>query len=131
MGRTAALDRLRVEAAEVADARRRHAASQLSCLAGSADKRQVRLECGAVVGFRVAAGVAVVAGDPLAPDDLVGRAVEEFVSTCRAARLPVCFMQTRPSLRPAYRDAGLRVYAFGEEAMIDVRGFTPDSPRRA
>ncbi|HZS13379.1 MAG TPA: DUF2156 domain-containing protein [Candidatus Dormibacteraeota bacterium] len=131
MGRTAALELLRADAAEVEAARRRHAASQLSCLAGSRDKQQLRLHCGAVVGFRVAAGVVVAAGDPLVAPELQRRAVDEFVAICRTARLPVCFMQTHPSLRPAYRAAGLRVYAFGEEAVVDLESFCPSSPRRA
>jgi phosphatidylglycerol lysyltransferase len=122
---------LRVDAAAVERARLLHGATQMSCLVGTRDKRQVRLAGGGVVGFRVAAGVAVVAGDPLAPPPLRAAAVREFVALCGAMRRQPCFVQTSPALRGAYRAAGLRVFGFGAEALVDLPAFTLDVPSRA
>lgn len=120
-----------LDAAAVEEARLLHGASQMSCLAGTRDKRQVRLDGGAVVGFRPAARLAVVAGDPLAPESSRGEAVHEFVALCRAMRRRPCFLQTCPSMRAAYRAAGLRVLPFGAEAVVDLRCFSLDTPARA
>ena len=131
MGRVALEEAPAAEIDAVEVARLRHAVGQLSCLAASYDKHHAHLRNGAVVAYRVAAGVCVVAGDPLASDADAPRAIAEFTAACRAQRRAVCFMQTRPSLRGAYRDAGLRVLGFGEEPMVDLPGFDLAAPRRA
>ena len=112
-------------------ARLRHARTQMSCLASAPDKAHLRLDSGAVVAYRVAAGVAVVAGDPLVDAALQPPAIRDFVSLCRRLRWSPCFLQTVPELRQAYRSAGMRVLKFGEEALVDLSTFDLDSPRRA
>ena len=117
--------------ADADQARCRHARTQMSSLASGPDKAHVRLDSGAVVAYRVAAGVAVVAGDPLVDAELQPSAIREFVGLCRRTRCSPCFLQTVPELRHAYRSAGMRVLKFGEEALLDLTTFDLDTPRRA
>jgi lysylphosphatidylglycerol synthetase-like protein (DUF2156 family) len=79
----------------------------------------------------VAARVAVVAGDPLGRPAEIPRAVDEFVALCRRQGWTPCFYQTTPAIRDAYRRAGMRVMTFGEEAVVDLEGFSLEGRRRA
>ena len=115
----------------VEEAQRAHGRCHISAFAAGPDKRLVELDCGAVVGLRIASGVAVTAGDPLAGPALSTRAVAEFVELCRHQRWAPCLYQTSPALRAAYRAAGLRLVKFGEEAVVDLDGFTLACPERA
>jgi lysylphosphatidylglycerol synthetase-like protein (DUF2156 family) len=108
-----------------------HGRSHVSCFSASGDKQVVMLPSGAMVGFRVAARVAVVAGDPLGRPDEIARAVEEFVALCGRQGWAPCFFQTTPAARDAYRRANLRVTTFGEEAVVDLEGFSLDGRRHA
>jgi len=108
-----------------------HGRSHISCFTSAGDKRTVVLPGGALVAFRVAARVAVVAGDPLVLADQVPRAVEEFVALCRQNGWVPCFYQTAPAMREAYRRAHFRVATFGEEAVVDLAQFSLDGRRRA
>jgi phosphatidylglycerol lysyltransferase len=111
-------------------ARSTHGRSHISCFVATADKRAVELGRGAVVAFRTIARVAVCAGDPLAPPELQAEAIADFVATCDRRGWEPCFYQTAPELRDAYREAGLRLLKFGEEALVDLPSFTLAVPER-
>lgn len=117
--------------AVAARARRDLGQTHISCFGTTPDKRALQLSCGAVVGFRVSARVAICAGDPLAPPAVQPRAIEEFVDVCERRGWDPCFYQTVPALRPAYQAAGLRLVKFGEEAVVDLPSFTLGVPARA
>ncbi len=117
--------------ADAAQARRDLGRTHISCFGTAPDKRTLRLGCGAVVGFRVSARVAISAGDPLAPPAVQPRAIEEFVEVCARRGWDPCFYQTVPALRGAYQAAGLRLVKFGEEAVVDLPSFTLGVPVRA
>jgi phosphatidylglycerol lysyltransferase len=113
------------------DAQRAHGRTHISSFAAGPDKQVVELDCGALVGLRVVARVAVTAGDPLADAQLQPRAIAEFVTLCERQGWDPCFYQTSPALRAAYRAAGLRLVKFGEEAIVDLTGYTLGVPQRA
>ncbi|HEY0409408.1 MAG TPA: phosphatidylglycerol lysyltransferase domain-containing protein, partial [Candidatus Dormibacteraeota bacterium] len=115
----------------VEDAQRAHGLTHISSFAAGPDKQVVELDCGALVGLRVAAGVAVTAGDPLADAQGQPRAIAEFVTLCERQGWDPCFYQTSPALRADYRAAGLRLVKFGEEAIVDLSDYTLVVPQRA
>jgi phosphatidylglycerol lysyltransferase len=108
-----------------------HGHTHISAFAAGGDKRMVELPGGAVVGVRVANRVAIAAGDPLVDAEHQSGAVAEFLALCRKRRWRPCFYQSAPQLREVYRKAGLRVVKFGEEAIVDLAGFTLAVPQRA
>ncbi len=115
----------------VEDAQRAHGVSHISAFAAGPDKQVVELDCGALVGLRVAARVAVTAGDPLVEPARQERAVLEFLALCERQGWDPCFYQSSPALRATYRAAGLRLVKFGEEAIVELAGFTLACPERA
>jgi lysylphosphatidylglycerol synthetase-like protein (DUF2156 family) len=112
-------------------ARLRYGRTHISSFASSADKRAIELPSGSVVATRVWLGVAVTAGDPLAGPEQQATAIDEFVAVCAAHGWYPCFYQTDPRLRSSYLAAGLRVAKFGEEATVDLDGFSLATPARA
>jgi lysylphosphatidylglycerol synthetase-like protein (DUF2156 family) len=120
-----------VSRAELDRARAAHGRTHISCFVATADKRAVELPGGAVAAFRMAARVAVFAGDPLAPPERQPGAIADLVEACGRRGWEPCFYQAAPDLRDAYRAAGLRVVKFGEEAIVDLPGFTLAVPERA
>ena len=80
----------------------------------SADRRSV-------ISFGVSNGVAVVLGDPTAPDVQSSRAIiESFLDFCNANAWHVAFHQVPPRLLPLYADLGLGYLKLGEEAIVDL-----------
>jgi phosphatidylglycerol lysyltransferase len=120
-----------VSHAELERARAAHGRTHMSCFVGTRDKRAVELPGGAVTAFRMAHRVAVCAGDPLAPPDRQPAAITDVVEACARRGWEPCFYQSAPELRAAYRAAGLRLLKFGEEAVVDLPGFTLGVPERA
>jgi lysylphosphatidylglycerol synthetase-like protein (DUF2156 family) len=112
-------------------ARSAHGRTHISCFAGTADKRAAELPGGAVTAFRTLARVALCVGDPLAAAEAQPAAIAEFAAICARRGWEPCFYQTAPELRDAYRAAGMRLLKFGEEAVVDLAGFTLAVPERA
>lgn len=115
----------------VEEAQRAHGRTHISAFVAAPDKRVVQLDCGALVGLRVAARVAVTAGDPLVEEAQQPRAVAEFLALCERQGWDPCFYQSSPALRATYRAAGLQLVKFGEEAIVDLADFTLACPQRA
>jgi phosphatidylglycerol lysyltransferase len=119
------------DAARLERARLAGGHTHISSFAAGDDKRAVALPCGAVVAFRVAFGVAVSAGDPLAVRETRDQAISEFGRLCRDQGWRPCYFQTAPEHRATYRAQGMRLVKFGEEAVLDLDGFTLAVPARA
>ena len=115
---------------EIEAARLRHGRSHISCFASDGQKRSFLVGDGAV-GYQVKAGAAVALGDPLTSREHRGEAISAFLRLCATRGWAPCFYQADASDRDAYRDAGLRVVKFGEEAVVNVAEFDLGSPLRA
>jgi lysylphosphatidylglycerol synthetase-like protein (DUF2156 family) len=120
-----------VRRADVHRAQRIHGRTHISAFAAGDEKRVVELQCGALVSLRVAARVAVTAGDPLIDVERQPRAIGEFLALCGRQGWDPCVYQSAPELRGVYRAAGLRVVKFCEEAIVDLTSFGLDGSRRA
>jgi lysylphosphatidylglycerol synthetase-like protein (DUF2156 family) len=116
--------------AELNMARRVFAVSHMQ--AASDDQgRVLKLPSGATVAFSDSLLVSVAKGDPLGPRYAQDRAIQEFVDFCRERGRVPCVFQATPQLANAYRDAGMSLIKFGEEAIVDIDSFDIRSPRRA
>ncbi|MGP8160280.1 MAG: bifunctional lysylphosphatidylglycerol flippase/synthetase MprF [Candidatus Dormibacteria bacterium] len=117
-------------AGEIERLRLLHGRTHISCFAGEGGKSGLQVG-GGVVGYQVRWGVAVAVGDPLTAPGLRKMAVRAFLNLCSGRRWVPCFFQTDATLRQSYRDAGFRVFKFGEEAIVEVSTFDLTSPARA
>ncbi len=77
-----------------------------------------------VVAYRVCAGVALAAGDPICAPSRRTKVVAEFVDYCRRLGWGPALYQVLASDVDAYRGMGMRAVKIGEEAVIDVPHFS-------
>jgi len=77
-----------------------------------------------LVAYRVVGGVAVVSGDPLGPPEALDDLVAAFIEYARVRGWRICILgASEPSLA-RYRRHGLRCLYHGDEAVVDVAGFS-------
>jgi phosphatidylglycerol lysyltransferase len=77
-----------------------------------------------VISYVLEGSTAVVAGDPIGPEDELDSAIKEFVNFCSEQDWTIVFWQTRDKLLDLYRQAGLHHLKIGEDAIIDVQNFS-------
>ena len=77
-----------------------------------------------LVSYRLAHGVAVVCGDPIAAAGDVGALACEFVAFCARQDWQVCFYEVQPRHLPDYAPLDLMPVKIGEDAWIDLTTFT-------
>jgi len=78
----------------------------------------------AFVAYRVEAGVLLIAGDPVGPAQAVPGLLAQLASFAEAHGLKLGCVGASEPLVTAARSAGLRAFYIGDEAIIDVRGFS-------
>jgi phosphatidylglycerol lysyltransferase len=77
-----------------------------------------------VISYVLEGSTAVVAGDPIGPEDDLDCAIKEFVNFCSEQDWTIVFWQTRDKLLDLYRQAGLHHLKIGEDAIINVQNFS-------
>ena len=77
-----------------------------------------------VVGYVLEGNVAVVAGDPIGPEEEMLSTTEQFLSFCQQQDWMPVFWQVRDELAAHYRQVGLHLLKIGEDAVIDAQRFT-------
>jgi len=77
-----------------------------------------------VVGYVLEGNVAVVAGDPVGPEEEMLSAIQEFVAFCQEQDWKVVFWQIRDVVVDLYHKAGLHVLKIGEDAIISTGTFS-------
>lgn len=70
-----------------------------------------------------------VLGDPLGPKELISPAIAEFQQYADRYALSVVFYQVGPEYLSIYHDNGYRFFKLGEEALVDLAGFTLSGKR--
>lgn len=78
----------------------------------------------AFLGYRVANGVMLVAGDPVGAHGQLQGLVSETCAFADSRGLRVAALGASPSLVTVYRQAGFRSLYLGDEAIVDTRSFT-------
>ena len=78
----------------------------------------------AVISYVLEGNVAVVAGDPIGPEEEMLTAIQEFMAYCQEQDWTVVFWQVRDATLDLYRTAGLHTLKIGEDAIVNTRAFT-------
>ncbi|GHO88978.1 hypothetical protein KSZ_69840 [Dictyobacter formicarum] len=77
-----------------------------------------------VISYVLQGSTAVVAGDPIGPEDEMAEVINQFVAFCNEQDWSIVFWQIRDQIAALYRSAGFRLLKIGEDAVIDAQKFT-------
>jgi len=77
-----------------------------------------------VISYVLVGNVAVIAGDPIGPEEEMLPVIEQFMAFCHEQDWTVVFWQVRDSLVDLYRTTGLHLLKIGEDAIIPTHTFT-------
>lgn len=80
----------------------------------------------AFISYAVGGNMALVLGDPVGAEEEIEAIVREFVEFCRDNGWGVAFHQTLPDFLPLYRKARLKKLKIGDDAIVELNGFTLD-----
>jgi lysyl-tRNA synthetase, class II len=78
----------------------------------------------AFLGYGVANGVMLIAGDPIGPADALPGLVGEACRFAEVRGLHMAALGASEELLPVYRRAGLRAMYLGDEAIVDTASFS-------
>lgn len=110
----------------------RHGTSSAAPLLALPDNSRLPLCQGrALAGLAVRNGVAVSLGLPVAPHDLEQQALVEFVEQCEVSGWTPALLALDERQRGVAAAAGFSAQKIGEEALLDVPGFSTAGKRRA
>ena len=85
----------------------------------SADRR-------AFLGYRVEAGVLLVSGDPVGPDDAIPGLLHELSVFAETRGLRIAAIGAGERLRPLWKQLGLHSLYLGDEAVVETGSFSLD-----
>ncbi|HTI14486.1 MAG TPA: phosphatidylglycerol lysyltransferase domain-containing protein [Dictyobacter sp.] len=77
-----------------------------------------------VISYVLQGSTAVVAGDPIGPENALHDAIQQFVSFCQEQDWTIVFWQVRKEIACIYRSMGLRLLKIGEDAIVNPQTFT-------
>ena len=78
----------------------------------------------ALIAYTFVARQALVSGDPIGEASSIPLVIDEFLTMCRERAWGVSFLAVREADRDLYVSRGLHTVYLGDEAVIDVRGFS-------
>ncbi len=78
----------------------------------------------AFLGYRVEAGVLLVSGDPVGPEEAMPDLLRELSLFAEARGLHIAALGVGERLLPLWRQLGLRSLYLGDEAVVDTRTFS-------
>ena len=82
------------------------------------------------LAYDVAAGAAVILGDPVGRDDEIRSLVRAFGSLCHRNDWSMVLYQTLPRYLPIYEQLGLKRMKIGDDAIVDLRTFSLEGAAR-
>ena len=74
-----------------------------------------------VISYVLEGSTAVVAGDPIGPENEMDLILKQFMAFCTEQDWTIVLWQVRDKFVPLYRAAGLHLFKIGEDAVIDVQ----------
>lgn len=77
-----------------------------------------------VIAYRVVEGMALMSGDPVGPHQLIGPALDAFVTFVHHHGWQLGVLGASAGLRDLCRSRGFRVIQHGDEAVVDVASFS-------
>jgi lysyl-tRNA synthetase class 2 len=104
---------------------RAHGTDTLSFFKLRADKQLLfSSDRSAFVGYRIEAGVLLLSGDPVGPDEALPELLADVRSFAQARGLKLGGVGASERLRPTYAQLGLRTMYLGDEAIVDLERFS-------
>jgi lysyl-tRNA synthetase, class II len=79
-----------------------------------------------LIAYHVVRGIALISGDPVGPAQEAGAALDAFLSYARPRGWRVAILGASGRFLGLYRERGLHPVYHGDEAVIDVAGFSLD-----
>jgi phosphatidylglycerol lysyltransferase len=99
--------------------------NSISYFALDSDKTYFFSQSGkSVISYVLEGSTAVVAGDPIGPEDEMASILQQFIMFCNEQDWTIVLWQIRDQFKPLYQAAGLHILKIGEDAVIDVQNFT-------
>jgi len=113
-----------------ADLVRAHGTDTLSFFKLRADQHYFfSADRSAFVGYRVENGVLLLSGDPVGPAPALSGLLLDLREFAASRGLKLGAVGASERLRPLYEELGLRTMYLGDEAIIDLRGFSLEGRR--
>jgi phosphatidylglycerol lysyltransferase len=104
---------------------RTYGTNSISYFALGEDKTYFFSESGkSVISYVLQGSTAVVAGDPIGPQDEMDTVIKQFVAFCNEQDWTIVFWQVRDEIAELYRAAGFRLLKIGEDAVVNLQSFT-------
>ncbi len=102
-----------------------HGTNSISYFALGDDKSYFFSDSGnVVISYVLRGSTAVVAGDPIGPEDEIFETIKQFVRFCSEQDWTIVFWQVRGTTAEYYTKAGLRLLKIGEDAVVYPQEFT-------
>ena len=77
-----------------------------------------------VITYVLQGSTAVVAGDPIGPDDELFDVLQQFIKFCSEQDWTIVFWQTRDAVSVLYQQAHFHLLKMGEDAVLNPQNFT-------
>ena len=78
----------------------------------------------AMIAYTFVSRYALVSGDPIGDPQSIPLVIDEFIEMCRSRAWGVSFLAVRERDRHLYTGHGMQTVYLGDEAVVDVRGFS-------
>lgn len=78
----------------------------------------------AFISYVLEGTIAVVAGDPIGPEEEMLPIIQQFMTFCHEQDWTIVFWQVREVLIERYRSVGLHLMKIGEDAVVNTHTFT-------
>lgn len=103
----------------------RYGKSTISYFALSEEKSYFFSTSGnSVISYVLQGSTAVVAGDPIGPDEEMFDVLQQFIKFCSEQDWTIVFWQTRDAISILYQQAHFHLLKIGEDAVLNPQSFT-------
>ena len=76
------------------------------------------------ISYVLQGSTAVVAGDPIGPEEEMHDVIKQFVAFCNEQDWTIVFWQVRAEVATLYRSVGFKLLKIGEDAIVNPQNFT-------
>jgi len=122
-------DRLEAPRQDIDRIFQRHGKQWLAAFAIQRDKHHLLVaERQGLIAYATRRSIALACGDPIASDDLFGRAIEDYVRHCERHSLIPCIYYAAEESLPRYHALKFQSSRAGEEAIVNLPALTLATP---
>jgi len=122
-------DRLEAPKEEVDRIFQQHGNRSVAAFAIQRDKHHVLVaDRRGLVAYAARGSIALACGDPIAPDDLLSKSVEDYIVHCERHSLMPCIYYASQERLPVYQALKLQAVSVAEEAIVNLQALTLATP---